>query len=367
MPFGKVEIKERMSKYGTVYFPEDIKNKTDDLIGIEKNKEIMEDFFGALKKYKQFSEKLLKVRMTPSITMLLYGPPGTGKTSLTLAMAKKYEIPVCVVDADRLVSPLLGDTLKNMRNVVELAAEIAKENKLFLIFFDELDAIASERSNAHEVGEIKRGVISFLQIIDKVDYEGIPLAIFGATNHQSQLDSAVWRRFTYHIYFDFPDYTIRKGILMKFMSRLEEATIQIDKTIYSSLENEEKLLNDAYKEYNNQAATKINMIDFEDVWAEKNRSKQTGILTLTRGYTGADLERAIRVSLFKVIQKERLEYSDLINSLQFVGGTKQHVEQQQLLSGNAESTEKSTQQKNDDKTISTGVKKTTEKKKPIEV
>jgi SpoVK/Ycf46/Vps4 family AAA+-type ATPase len=165
MVFSKDEIKNRMAKYGTVYFPEDIMDQVDDLVGVEKNKEMLEDFFKTLKVYKNYSDKLKKVRMTPSISVLLYGPPGTGKTSLTRALAKKYEIPICIVEADRLVSPLLGDTLKNMRNVVELAAEIAKENKLFILFFDELDSIASERSSANEVGEIKRGVISFLQII----------------------------------------------------------------------------------------------------------------------------------------------------------------------------------------------------------
>ncbi len=88
--------------------------------------------------------------------MLLYGPPGTGKTSLTCAMAKRHEIPIGVVEADRLVSPLLGDTLKNVRSVFELATEFTKENGTFILFFDEIDAITGERVNAHEVGEIKR-------------------------------------------------------------------------------------------------------------------------------------------------------------------------------------------------------------------
>ena len=222
MVFTEAEIRKRMQKYGTVYFPKDIRDNEDDLIGIESNKEILDDFFKSLEKYQDYAKKLQQVRITPSITVLLYGPPGTGKTSLTRALAKKHEVPMCIVDADKLVSPLLGDTLKNMRNVIELAAEIAKENKVFLLFFDELDAIASERSNVHEVGEIKRGVISFLQIIDRIDYEGIPLAIFGATNHQNQLDSAVWRRFTYHIWFGFPSLNIRKEILERFLEDLKK-------------------------------------------------------------------------------------------------------------------------------------------------
>ncbi|MBN2155055.1 MAG: AAA family ATPase [Candidatus Lokiarchaeota archaeon] len=348
MVFTEAEIRKRMQKYGTVYFPKDIRDKDEDLIGIERNKEILEDFFSSLEKYKEYAIKLQEVRITPSITVLLYGPPGTGKTSLTRALAKKYDVPMCIVDADKLVSPLLGDTLKNMRNVFELAAEIAKENRVFLLFFDELDAIASERSNVHEVGEIKRGVISFLQIIDRIDYEGIPLAIFGATNHQNQLDSAVWRRFTYHIWFGFPNLSVRKEIIIKFLHRLEKAPIEVESSIYRRLENEEKQLLIKFEEMKKKSRN-LTLLDFED-----KQKSETGLLSITRGYTGADIERAIRVSLLKAIQKEILEYQDLIYAMQFVGGTRSHVEQQSKLSG--EGTENPSAKKMTSSTASTSKK-----------
>ncbi len=365
MAFSHDEIKERMSKYGTVYFPEDITDLTEDLVGIDQNIEMLEDFFNTLQKYKMYAEKLKKVRMTPSITALLYGPPGTGKTSLTRAMAKKFNISMCVVEADRLVSPLLGDTLKNMRNVVELAAEIAKENKIFLLFFDELDAIASERSNVHEVGEIKRGVISFLQIIDKIDYEGIPLAIFGATNHQGQLDSAVWRRFNFHLYFGFPDFSIRKEILMKYLKRLDKGGIKIDKMLWSNLESEENAHKEAFNKMKKQSIKSINSDQFEDKWSEINKGKQMGLLTLTRGYTGADLERGVRVSLFKAIQKDSLNFEDLYNALFFVGGTRIHVEDANRLAelGNSNSKNKPSS----DVLDNYSKKKESTRKKPLEI
>ncbi|MBD3353199.1 MAG: AAA family ATPase [Candidatus Lokiarchaeota archaeon] len=364
MTFTKEEIKTRLEKYGTVYFPNDIIDKPEDLLGLDKNKEMLEDFFKALKNYKKYAKKLRELRMTPSISVLLYGPPGTGKTSLTRALAKKYKIPMCVVEADRLVSPLLGDTLKNMRNVVELSGEIAKENGLFLLFFDELDAIASERSSVNEVGEIKRGVISFLQILDRIDYEGIPLAIFGATNHQSQLDSAVWRRFTFHAYFGFPDFIIRKEILIKYLERLEQTQIEVDNTIYTQLEDELKLLKKEYQSIKKKSITSVNRFEFEDIFADKNKGKTIGILTSTRGYTGADLQRGMRVSLLKGIQKGLLKYEDLLDSLKFVGGTRIHVKQQQLLSGNEEHKEIYYSKSNNKNTQDINK---SNKKKPLEI
>ncbi|MFX1467436.1 MAG: AAA family ATPase [Promethearchaeota archaeon] len=326
-------VKERIGKYGAVYFPSDIKESVDDILGNETKKEILNDFFEALKKYNEFTEQLKNTKLSPNLTVLLYGPPGTGKTSLTRGFAKKYNIPICVVESDRLVSPLLGDTIKNIRGVVELAAEIAKERSAFILFFDEIDAIGSERSNIHEVGEIKRAVISFLQVIDKVNYEGVPLAIFGATNHQHQLDSAIWRRFTFHFKFDFPDYHLRKKIIESFMNKLKTAKIGIDNSIISNLNNEYKEIESISKELEIKLGRLISEFDDNILWTEFNKkNKLEGLLALTYGYSGSDIERGTRVALLKSINTGRLTYEIFYKSLKLVGGTAIHVERQDILS-----------------------------------
>ena len=328
MTLNETEIKNRMNKYGTIYFPEEITDDIEDILGNEDKKERLEDFFKSLKAYSGVVNKLRAAKITPSLTMLLYGPPGTGKTSLTRALAKKYGIPICVVEADRLVSPLLGDTVKNLRNVVEEAAVISRENGSFILFFDEIDAIASERSNIHEVGEIKRAVISFLQIIDKVTYEGIPLAIFGATNHQSQLDSAVWRRFTFHLEFDFPDFGLRKQIIESFLNRMKSAMIGIDEDIFSSLNEEYKKVQKIQAQLPEPDRNNENAI-----FKILEHQHSEGILFMTQGYTGADIERASRVALFKALQTDVLTMEDFLRALKLVGGTKVHVDRQDILSG----------------------------------
>jgi SpoVK/Ycf46/Vps4 family AAA+-type ATPase len=237
------------------------------------------------------------------------------------------------VESDRLVSPLLGDTIKNIRNVVELSADIAKENEAFVLFFDEIDAIGSERSNIHEVGEIKRAVISFLQVIDKVNYEGIPLAIFGATNHQHQLDSAIWRRFTFHLKFGFPNYELRKRIIESFLEKIENANIGIDETIHERLNNEYVTIKEIHE--NLEAKLGRSISEFEDniLWKEiENKKDIDGLLKLTIGYSGSDIERGTRVALFKVIQTGILTYNIFYDSLKLVGGTAVHVDRQDVLS-----------------------------------
>lgn len=302
-------------------------------MGNEVKKELLDDFFKALIKYEEFKEQLKETKLTPNLTVLLYGPPGTGKTSLTRGFAKKYDIPICIVESDRLVSPLLGDTIKNIRGVVELAADISKERGAFILFFDELDAIGSERSNIHEVGEIKRAVISFLQVIDRINYEGVPLAIFGATNHQHQLDSAIWRRFTFHFEFDFPNYHLRKQIIESFINKIKNAKIGVDNSIFSNLNNEYKEIQAIAKELQNKLGRKISEFDDNVLWEEIiKKSKIDGLLKLTYGYSGSDIERGTRVALFKAISTELLTYDMFFNSLRLVGGTAIHVERQDVLS-----------------------------------
>ncbi len=323
--FSTTEMKERFKKFGVIYTEEDIKEEVDDLIGLEDKKDMMADFFLALKKYEDIAPNLADAKITPNFTMLLYGPPGTGKTALTRAMSKKYSIPMGLVEADRLVSPLLGDTIKNIRGVFDLAAEFVRQNGPFLLFFDELDAVTGERANVHEVGEIKRAVITFLQIMDKVNYEGIPLAIFGATNHQNQLDSAVWRRFTYHLFFDFPNFIVRKRIIDSFLERIGKTRIGIDNRIKETLQKEYNIVFGEYEKKKEIKGKDLHDQEIQNIFEDLQRTGNAHILYYTQGYTGADIMRGTRVALLKAIQKSMLEFEDFEKALKLVGGTKTHV------------------------------------------
>jgi len=228
----------------------------------------------------------------------------------------------------------LGDTIKQIRRVVDLAAEIARERASFILFFDEIDAIGSERSNIHEVGEIKRAVISFLQVIDRINYEGVPLAIFGATNHQNQLDSAIWRRFTFHLRFDFPDFHLRKKIIESFLNKIKKAKIGVDESIFTNLENEYKEVQSFEKDLNRKVGHRISEFDNEILWNEIiKRGKIDGILKLTHGYSGSDIERGTKVSLLKAMNTEILTYDMFYKALKLAGGTAIHVDRQNDLSG----------------------------------
>lgn len=120
--------------------------------------------------------------------ILLYGLPGCGKTLGAERLAWNTGLPLVKVRFDAMVSSFLGETASNLR----LVFEDASKNPC-LLFLDECDSIAKSREDSQEVGEIKRVVNSFLQILD--EYEPSSGLLVAATNLNKSLDTALWRRF----------------------------------------------------------------------------------------------------------------------------------------------------------------------------
>jgi SpoVK/Ycf46/Vps4 family AAA+-type ATPase len=83
-----------------------------------------------------------------------------------------------------------------------------------VLFLDEFDAIAKLRDDQHELGELKRVVVSLLQNIDALDSKTVLLA---ATNHEHLLDSAAWRRFAYKVHIEKPNGVAREQLFAHFL------------------------------------------------------------------------------------------------------------------------------------------------------
>lgn len=150
--------------------------------------------------------------------MLIYGPPGCGKSQLAGYVASQLKLPLLTARCDALVSSLLGSTSKNIRNLFEHAA-----NRPCVLFLDEFDALAKARDDQHEVGELKRVVVSLLQNIDQLPKDTILIA---ATNHEALLDSAVWRRFDYRIQMKLPNENVREKLIERFLQGYEYKNIK---------------------------------------------------------------------------------------------------------------------------------------------
>ena len=142
---------------------------------------------GELIEEQKRSDLLRSYGIEPRNRVLLSGAPGNGKTSVAEAMATELMLPFYVVRYEGVVSSFLGETAARMDHVFEFA-----RTRRCVIFFDELDTVAKERSDEHETGEIKRVVSTLLLQIDRLPAHVI---LVGATNHGELLDRAAWRRF----------------------------------------------------------------------------------------------------------------------------------------------------------------------------
>lgn len=125
--------------------------------------------------------------LSPRRKLLLVGPPGTGKTMTASALAGELGVPLFLVRLDALITKYMGETAAKLRQVFDAVADLRG-----VYFFDEFDAIGSQRGLANDVGEIRRVLNSFLQMIEHDQSNSL---IVAATNHPEILDYALFRRF----------------------------------------------------------------------------------------------------------------------------------------------------------------------------
>ncbi|MBL0903975.1 AAA family ATPase [Serratia bockelmannii] len=125
--------------------------------------------------------------LSPRRKVLLVGPPGTGKTLTASALAGELGVPLFQVRFDALITKFMGETAAKLRQIFDAMADIRG-----VYFFDEFDAIGSQRGLANDVGEIRRVLNSFLQMIEQDNSNSV---IVAATNHPEILDYALFRRF----------------------------------------------------------------------------------------------------------------------------------------------------------------------------
>lgn len=150
-------------------------------------------------------DKLARYGLTPTHRMLFTGPPGTGKTSSAKAIAGELKLPLFSIRLESVLTKFMGETAAKLRLVFDALSETRG-----VYFFDEVDALASERANSNDVGEIRRVLNSFLQFLEEDTSDSL---IIAATNHPNLLDAAIFRRFDKFINFDIPDSDQRKYVI----------------------------------------------------------------------------------------------------------------------------------------------------------
>jgi transitional endoplasmic reticulum ATPase len=154
-------------------------------------------------------EAFERVDLTPATGVLLYGPPGTGKTLLARAVATESDSNFISVKGPELLDKFVGESEKGVRDVFEKA----RANAPAVVFFDEIDAIATERGDGGGSNVAERVVSQLLTELDGLeDLEDV--VVIATTNRPDLLDDALLRpgRFDRHVRVGVPDGAARREI-----------------------------------------------------------------------------------------------------------------------------------------------------------
>ena len=158
---------------------------------------------------------------------LFQGAPGTGKTEAVKQLARILNREIYMVNFASVVDSKLGQTQKNLAELFDEINGFVQPDKV-IVLFDEIDAIALDRTNANDHREMGRATSSLLKYFDRVNDN---IVIIATTNLYNLFDKALVRRFDSVI--DFNRYSnddlmeIAEKILDRYLDKLKLANRDI--------------------------------------------------------------------------------------------------------------------------------------------
>ena len=181
------------------------------------NKEIINKIRQSIEWPLKNPEAFKRLGIIPPNGTLLYGPPGCSKTLIAKALATDSGLNFFAVKGPELFSKYVGDTEKAVRDVFKKA----RMSSPSIIFFDEIDAMASARNNESS-GVEDKVLCQLLNEMDGIEGRG-KVILFGATNRPDILDKALIRpgRFDRLIYIPPPDEISREEIFKICFSKMK--------------------------------------------------------------------------------------------------------------------------------------------------
>ena len=180
----------------------------EDVGGLEETKARLQE---AIQWPLEYPEAYRQVDLQSPKGILLHGPPGTGKTLLAKAVANEAQSNFISVKGPELFDKYVGESEKGVREIFEKA----RSNAPTVIFFDEIDSIATKRGSGGSDSNVGERVVS--QLLTELDglEELEDVVVIAATNRPDLIDDALTRagRIERKIEVGEPDEETRREIL----------------------------------------------------------------------------------------------------------------------------------------------------------
>ncbi len=194
-----VDAEDRDSIMGRLSKPD---VKFSDVRGAEDAKEELQFFIDYMKNPRKYAGTGIKAPKG----IILYGPPGTGKTLLAKATAGESDVTFISQEGNDFLKGSMGAGKQAVHELFALARKYAPA----IIFIDEIDAIAKERTGYSDP-EREATLTAFLTEMDGFRTDSSkPVFVLAATNfdvvsgNAKSLDPALMRRFDRRIYIGLP-------------------------------------------------------------------------------------------------------------------------------------------------------------------
>jgi len=160
----------------------------------------------------KYAEKFKRLDIKPPRGLLMYGPPGCSKTLIAKAFAHESGLNFVSIKGPELFSKWVGESEEAVRALFRRARRVAPS----IIFFDEIDALGSERGGSgggSKVGD--RVLAQMLTEMDGVEDGMGQVTILAATNRPDMIDKALMRpgRLDRNVYVSLPDADTRLAII----------------------------------------------------------------------------------------------------------------------------------------------------------
>jgi SpoVK/Ycf46/Vps4 family AAA+-type ATPase len=179
--------------------------------------EALSQLHSVVHEYRQ-RDRLRSYGLSPKRKLLLSGPPGCGKTMTASALAGETSLPLMFVQLHAVITKYMGETASKLKLIFDSMQQMPG-----VYLFDEFDAIGSFRGGANDVGEMRRVLNSFLQMLERDDSDSIVIA---ATNLSGMLDEALFRRFDETVRYSLPARSAAELLLRNRLAAF--ATIAVD-------------------------------------------------------------------------------------------------------------------------------------------
>jgi AAA+ superfamily predicted ATPase len=181
-----------------------------------------------------------RARLTPR-GFVFHGKPGTGKTLFAKAIANEMNATIQMVSGPEIMDKYVGQSESNLRKIFNTA----RRNAPSVIFFDEFDSIAGQRTSHAGGGERANNAV-VAQLLTELDgfRQDQAVLVIGTTNRIDIIDEALLRPSRLRpIEISEPDYAARREV-----ARIHAKTFGVDVLLTQLFKQAQKYLNQWQKQ-----------------------------------------------------------------------------------------------------------------------